>query len=70
MFPACGGHGTTRILQNVILQYLICFPGILRKWWNFDEFQENNGFDVVITYTIIGADVPPQSLQFVLQPTR
>ena len=32
--------------------------------------QENNGFDVIITYSIIGADVPPQSLQFVLQPTR
>ena len=31
---------------------------------------DNNGFDVVITYSIIGADVPPQSLQFVLQPTR
>ena len=32
--------------------------------------QDNNNFDVVIEYQIIGADVPPQSLQFVLQPTR
>jgi len=31
---------------------------------------ENNAFDVTLTYQIIGADVPPQSLQFVLQPTR
>ena len=31
---------------------------------------EGNGFDVTIEYQIIGADVPPQSLQFVLQPTR
>ena len=31
---------------------------------------DNNSFDVVIEYQIIGADVPPQSLQFVLQPTR
>ena len=31
---------------------------------------DNNNFDVVIEYQIIGADVPPQSLQFVLQPTR
>ena len=31
---------------------------------------ENNSFDVIIRYQIIGADVPPQSLQFVLQPTR
>ena len=31
---------------------------------------DNNSFDVIIQYQIIGADVPPQSLQFVLQPTR
>jgi len=33
---------------------------------NFD----NNEFNVTILYEIIGADVPPQELQFVLQPTR
>ena len=31
---------------------------------------DNNSFDVVIVYDIIGADVPAQQLQFVLQPTR
>ena len=31
---------------------------------------ENNQFDAVITYMIIGTDIPPQELQFVLQPTR
>lgn len=31
---------------------------------------DNNGFDVVLTYEIIGADIPPQELQFVLQQTR
>ena len=31
---------------------------------------DNNAFDVVITYEIIGADVPAQQLDFVLQPTR
>ena len=31
---------------------------------------DNNAFDAVITYNIIGADVPAQQLQFVLQPTR
>lgn len=30
---------------------------------------DNNSFDVTIAYQIIGVDVPPQSLQFVLQPT-
>ena len=33
---------------------------------NFD----NNAFDVLIIYDIIGADVPPQELQFALQSTR
>ena len=33
---------------------------------NFD----NNSFDVIITYNIIGADGPPQELQFALQSTR
>ena len=33
---------------------------------NFD----NNQFDVAIVYEIIGADVPPQELQFALQSTR
>ena len=31
---------------------------------------ESNGFDVVITYEIIGADIPLQELQFVLQSSR
>ena len=31
---------------------------------------EGNGFDVVINYDIIGADVPPQQLESVLLPTR
>ena len=35
----------------------------------FPDF-DNNSFDVVITYDIIGADVPTQELQFVLQPAR
>ncbi len=31
---------------------------------------DNNAFDVTIIYKIIGADVLPQQLEFVLQPTR
>ena len=33
---------------------------------NFD----NNAFDVLIIYDIIGADAPPQELQFAVQSTR
>ena len=36
---------------------------------SFPDF-DNNGYDVTIVYRVIGADVPPQQLQFVLQPTR
>ena len=31
---------------------------------------DGNSFDVVNVYDIIGADIPPQQLEFVLQPTR
>ena len=31
---------------------------------------DNNEFNVVITYKILGADVPPQELEFVLLPSR
>ena len=31
---------------------------------------DNNSFDVIITYSIVGIKVPSQQLQFVLQPTR
>ena len=31
---------------------------------------DNNQFDTSVTYKIIGIDIPPQELQFVLQPTR
>ena len=30
----------------------------------------NNQFDSVVVYKIIGMDIPPQELSFVLQPTR
>ena len=35
----------------------------------FPDF-DNNSFDIKIIYEIVGADVPPQQLEFVLQPTR
>jgi phage baseplate assembly protein W len=31
---------------------------------------DNNEFNVTIVYNIIGADVPAQQLEFILQPTR
>ena len=39
---------------------------LVRAFPNFD----NNSFEVLIQYEIIGADVPPQELQFALQSTR
>ena len=31
---------------------------------------DNNTFDIIIVYTIIGTDVPPQQLEFVLESNR
>ena len=42
---------------------------ILRNVEAFPDF-DNNQFDVLIVYDIIGADVPPQELSFALQSTR
>ena len=41
-------------------------PDGVRAFTNFD----NNTFDVLIGYEIIGADVPPQQLEFVLESNR
>tara|TARA_R100000008_G_C3564177_1_gene158106 strand:+ start:206 stop:613 length:408 start_codon:yes stop_codon:yes gene_type:complete len=38
----------------------------VRAFPNYD----NNTFDVIIVYSIIGADVPPQQLEFVLESNR
>ena len=35
----------------------------------FPDF-ENNGFDVTITYDVIGSEIPTQELQFVLQSSK
>ena len=52
-------HSIERYEPRVDLINVEAFP-------NFD----NNSFDVLIVYNIIGADVPPQELQFALQSTR
>ena len=31
---------------------------------------ENNGYDVEISYSIVGADIDPQKISFILQATR
>ena len=41
-------------------------PDGVRAFPNYD----NNTFDVLIGYEIIGADVPPQQLEFVLESNR
>ncbi len=35
-----------------------------------DPNYDNNQFDVIVAYEIIGADVPPQQLEFVLESNR
>ena len=45
-------------------------PRIKLKKVQVNPNYEQNEFNVTIFYEIIGADVPAQELQFVLQPTR
>jgi phage baseplate assembly protein W len=62
---------TASIIVDEIKQSIINFePRVnLIDVQAFPDF-DNNAFDVIITYEIVGADVPAQELQFVLQPTR
>tara|TARA_Y100001972_G_C7643141_1_gene323108 strand:- start:1011 stop:1412 length:402 start_codon:yes stop_codon:yes gene_type:complete len=62
---------TASTIKDDIFQSIVNFePRVeltsVKVFPNFDE----NGFDVVIKYIIIGAEIPPQELQFVLIPTR
>ena len=62
---------TASVIVDEIKQSLINYePRVelldVKAFPNFD----NNQFDVRIVYEIIGADVPPQELQFALQSTR
>ena len=62
---------TAVVLQSAIREVLTNYePRVnlidVQAFPNFD----NNQFDVAIIYEIIGADVPPQELQFALQSTR
>ena len=56
-------------IQKSITRYeprvLLIGEGV-RAFPNYD----NNTFDVIIVYEIIGADVPPQQLEFVLESNR
>ena len=45
-------------------------PRVDVKRVNVAPNYDSNEFNVTIVYEIIGADVSPQELQFVLQPTR
>ena len=56
-------------IQKSITRYeprvLLIGEGV-RAFPNYD----NNTFDVIIVYEVIGADVPPQQLEFVLESNR
>ena len=54
-------------IQDSIRRYE---PRVKLRSVNVNADIDGNAFDVVITYDIIGADLPPQQLEFVLQPTR
>ena len=52
----------SRSVRNIVLTS----PG--EKF--FDPDFDNNGFNVTIVYKIVGVDIPPQRLEFVLESTR
>ena len=59
------------VIKDQITESIENFESRVRliKVNTFPDF-DNNSFDVTVIYEIIGADIPPQELQFVLQQTR
>ena len=64
---------TANIIVDEIIESIVRYePRVslieegVRAFPNYD----NNTFDVIIVYEIIGADVPPQQLEFVLESNR
>ena len=82
--PDCGSRITASLFDNInditaniivdeITESIVRYePRVqlieegVRAFPNYD----NNTFDVIIVYEIIGADVPPQQLEFVLESNR
>jgi phage baseplate assembly protein W len=45
-------------------------PRVILSEVQVDPKYDEGSFDVIIVYRVIGAEISPQKLQFVLQPTR
>jgi phage baseplate assembly protein W len=54
-------------IENSIINYE---PRVSLSSVVVDPDFDNNGFNVTIVYSIIGVDIPPQQLEFVLESTR
>jgi len=62
---------TALSLRDEIVSSITRFePRVTLGKVNVNPNFESNQYDVVINYTVIGADVLGQQLEFVLQPTR
>lgn len=62
---------SANVIQQEIRQSITNYePRVNLRGVKVNPNYDNNEFNVTIVYEIIGADVPPQELQFVLQQTR
>ena len=62
---------SANVIQQEIRQSIANYePRVNLRGVKVNPNYDNNEFNVTIVYEIIGADVPPQELQFVLQQTR
>ena len=62
---------SANVIQQEIRQSITNYePRVNVRGVKVNPNYDNNEFNVTIVYEIIGADVPPQELQFVLQQTR
>lgn len=60
----------SNIREEIIQSILNYEPRVKLTTVRVTPNYDNNSMDALIVYDIIGADIPPQQLEFVLQPTR
>ena len=63
--------GTANLISQQIFDVLRNFEGrIANTKVVVNPQPDDNAFDILITYDIVGDDFPPQTFEFVLEPTR
>jgi phage baseplate assembly protein W len=64
-------YGTASLIQDQINEAIINYePRVEDVFVQVNPNPEQNNFDVIVTYNIIGQEIPTQQFSFILEATR